>query len=271
METSRRRAQSQKRATRHSSQLTVMVSKGVGKVRSFKISYRILLCSSVFFASYIIISILVFNGYFDELRASRDQSGRIERIQREIEDTKRELYQSKQRLAFLEDYFLNLKPGGEGQGESFGPETVTQESADPEVTDPPRGSEPAQEAGKEGPEVGVKIKDLNVKKKGTRLTVSFKLARARPNGRALSGYVHIIAINRGSDSTQFWTYPKVALRNGLPVNYKHGEPFTIRKFKTIRGRYFFDSKSEFPSCVKVLIYSQPGKLILQEEFEILDS
>ena len=157
METSERRGQPRKISTRHSSQLTVMVSSGVGKVRSFKISYRILLCSSLFFACYIIISILVFNRYFDELRASRDQSRRIQRIQREIEATKRGLYQSKQRLAFLEDYFLNLKPGGEGEGESFGPGTVTQESPDPEVADLPEGSAPAQEAGKEGQEVLVRL------------------------------------------------------------------------------------------------------------------
>jgi hypothetical protein len=271
MASPKQKAKPKKGSPRHSSELTVMVSRGMGEIRTFKVSARFLFLSSLFFVFYIIASILVFNKYLDELRARRDQSGELERLEHGIEDAKRDLYRSKQRLAFLKDYFYDLKVGGEGKAESAEPGTVTQEGTTPETTDLSQGSEPAKDAGKERREVLVEIKDLKIKRKGTKLTVSFKLAKAGRGKGALSGYVHIIAMNKGSGPAQFWTYPKVALRNGLPINYKHGEPFRMKHFKTIKGRYFLDSKSRFPSHMKVFVYSQPGKLILQEEFEIPDS
>lgn len=271
MEPSGHKSQTQKRTTRHSSQLTLMVTRGMGKVRTFKISSRVLFWSSLFFVFYIIASILVFNKYFDELRARRDQAGQLEQIEAEIEETKRELYRSKQRLAFLEDYFYDPKPGEERRDQSTGPETGGQEGAALRMANLAEGSEPAQRAVKDPREVLVEIKDLDVRRRGRGLTVGFRLTKKQRDRKALSGYVHIIAMNKGPNTTQFWTYPKVALRNGLPVNYKHGERFRIRNFKMIRGRYFFDSDSQFPSHVKVLVYSQGGELILREEFKILDS
>jgi len=248
-----------------------MVSKGLGKIRTFKVSSRFLFLSSLFLVFYIVVSILVFNKYFDELRARKVQSEELERLERGIEEAKRDLYRSKQRLAFLKDYFYDLKVGREEKAESAGPETVSQGGTTPETGNLPQGREPVMDSGVTPQEVLVEIKDLKIKRKGAKLAVSFNLAKAGLGQKALRGYVHIIAVNKGSGSAQFWTYPKVALRKGLPINYEHGEAFRMRRFKTIKGTYFLDAESQFPSHLKVLVYSQPGKLILQEEFEIPDS
>ena len=100
------------------------------------------------------------------------------------------------------------------------------------------------------------------------MTVVFNLVNVHEDKKSVNGYVHMIAMNKESDPPQLWTYPKVALRNGIPIDYRRGQLFLIKRFKTIRGEYFFSSSKEFPSSMKVLVYDQSGKVILQKEFEV---
>ena len=100
------------------------------------------------------------------------------------------------------------------------------------------------------------------------LKVNFKLVNIHQDESPVSGYVHIIAINKDADPPQLWTYPKVALRDGFPVDYKRGQLFFIKRFKTIRGEYSLDSEAECLSSVKVVVYDHPGTLIFQKEFEV---
>jgi hypothetical protein len=253
----------EKKPSRHSPRLTVMIVKSMGKVRSFKISSSILLWSSLFFALYLIASVIIFNKYLDEIRLKKHLSGQLERLAHGVEDTKSALYRSQQDLVLLRDYIHKLQSS---KVEDAGPaeaEEVKQGNAPPTVE-----SDSGEKVDKKPQETLVEIKDLSVKKQGTKVTVSFALVNVHWDRMPVSGYVHIIATNKESDPPQLWAFPKVALRNGIPINYRGGQAFKIKRFKTIRGRYFLNTTSEFPSSLKVLVYSQSGNLMLEREFQV---
>jgi uncharacterized coiled-coil protein SlyX len=246
-----------------SSDLTVMIVGQVGKSRSFRISSRIMTWASIFFAFYILSSILVFNGYFKELRASRAQSALLERLQKEIQETRRALNRSKQHLALLEEAIDDLGASQQTPTKVSTPKPAIQkkEAVAPEQ---PAG----QAARKRADTQQVGIEDLSFSREGSKLKVTFRLVNRDKEDNPASGYVHIIAVHRGTDPPQQWAYPDVALRNGMPTNYKKGQLFFIKRFRTMRGEYLLDPGSETPSSVRVLVYDNHGNLILEREYEV---
>jgi hypothetical protein len=240
----------------------IMISRGVGKVRSFSLSPFIIFVSLVFFALYIVASIFVINDYFDKVRTNKYQLVKLERLQKQAENTRRLLFRSEQRLALMEEYVNNAKPGIEISRKPVQPEET--ESSTVEPADEIRSDEGFQEESKEGM---VDIKDVATSKEDERLTVSFKIVNIAEGDKPLRGYVHIIVTDKGTDTPQCWTYPKVALRDGLPIEYKRGRLFVIKRFRTILGEFFIDSNTESPLSLKILVYNQSGNLILQKELE----
>ena len=249
--------------SRHSSHLTVMIFGSVGKVRRFKISSYILLWSSLFFALYIIASVIVFNKYFDELRSRKHLSVQLERLGQDIEGTKRALYRSQQEFALLQDYIRDIQGRKKENAGPAGVQEIRQSNSTPSAE-----SDSGQKAEEEFQEPSVEIKDLSVKRQGTKVKVSFTVVNVHRDKIPVNGYVHIIATNNKSDPPQLRAFPKVALRNGIPINYKSGQAFKIKRFKTVRGTYFLNTASEFPSSLKVLVYGETGSLMLEREFQI---
>ncbi|MBW2170201.1 MAG: hypothetical protein JRG69_13265, partial [Deltaproteobacteria bacterium] len=84
-----------KRKHSRSSDLTIMIVARLGKVRSFKISSRFLIWTSLFFAFYILASVIIINDYFDKRRANNALIEKLDGLQHEIEGAKRELYSAK--------------------------------------------------------------------------------------------------------------------------------------------------------------------------------
>jgi len=252
--------------TPRSSDLTVMILGKVGKSRSFKISSRIFFWACLFFAAYIITSILVFNGYFSELRSKKSQQGLLDVLQQEIKETKKELYISKQHLVLLEKAVYEMSSSLEKSAGKAMPAAAPLKKSEPEV------ETASTEKIEKAPQVPVydivDIKDLEIQKEETMLKVNFKLVNIHQDEAPVSGYVHIIAVNKGADPPQLWAYPKVAIKNGLPMDYKRGQLFFIKRFKTIRGEYSLNSEIEYPSTVKVIVYDHPGTLIFQKEFQV---
>jgi hypothetical protein len=215
----------------------------------------------VFFALYIVASVFVINDYFDKLRKNKYQLVKLERLQKQLENARQLLFRSEQRLAVMEGYINNVKPGIEIYREPQAEET---ESLKVEPADEMRADEEFQEE----PERGmVEIKDVATSKEDAKLTVSFKIVNIGEGEKPLRGYVHIVVTDKGTDTPQCWTYPKVALRDGLPIEYKRGRLFVIKRFRTIHGEFFIDSKTESPLSLKILVYNQSGNLILQKELE----
>ena len=247
----------------HESAFHVMVSRGVGKVRSFSLSPRILLVSLLFLACYIIVSLFIINGYFDKLRTNKDQLIKIDRLQKQIENTRKLLYQSEQRVILLKKHDKNSKPEVAISLEPVRPEKIELEKTEE------AGDVEAEDALEEAPkEATVEIKDLATRKEEGKLTVSFKIVNTDQGDTPLRGYVHIIVTDKESDPLQLWTYPKVALRDGVPIDYKRGRLFVIKNFRTIRGEFFLDSHEGSALSLKILVYNQSGNQILQRGFEV---
>ena len=246
----------------HTSVFHIMISRGVGKVKSFSLSPFIIFVSFVFFALYIVASVFVINDYFDKLRTNEDQLVKLERLQKQVENTRRLLFKSEQRLALMEEYVNNAKTGIEISRKPVQPEET--ESSVVEPAGEIRVEGEFQEESKKGM---VEIKDVATSKENSKLTVSFKIVNVDQGDKALRGYVHIIVTDKGTDTPQCWTYPKVALRDGLPIEYKRGRLFVIKRFRTIRGEFFLDSNTESPLSLKIVVYNQSGNLILEKELE----
>lgn len=255
--------QRQKKRSSDSS-FSVMIARGLGKVRSFNISSRLLFWATVVFVLYMVFSAVAISRYFGELRSNTVQLKFLQQLQNEIEATKRTLYQARQHLKFLEDYIGNSEGKQEKQVESPGPEIIN-----PVPTNPVIQEETLERPDEANPvEPVVDIKNLTTKRRGERLSVKFRLIKIRPDRDPIKGYIFMIAANSESDPPQLWTHPRAALKNGEPINYKHGEFFKVRNYRIIRGKYFLDSKTETLSLLTILVYDESGKLILKKEVSI---
>jgi len=243
---------------------SVMIARGSGKVRSFNISSRLLFWATVVFVVYLVLSAVAISRYFGELRSNTVQLDLLQQLQNEVEDTKKTLYRARQRLKFLEDYIGNSQGKQEKQVESPGSEIINPVPSNPliqeETLKMPDETEPAESV--------VDIKNLTTRRRGGRLSVKFRLIKIKPDRDQLKGYLFMIAANNESDPPLLWSYPRAALKNGEPVNYKHGEFFKVRNYRIIQGKYFLDSETKTPSFLKILVYDESGKLILKKEVSI---
>jgi len=253
---------------------TVMISRGLGKVRSFSISSRFLVWTSVMLALYVVGSVTVIFLYVGELKTRTVQSDLVEKLAHETEQTRQALYRARQRLRFLEDVIYTSHGEDEREGDVPGPEIATEVPEEPvpqkEVPEEPVPQKEALEtqAEPERLEPPVTIKRLITKRIGGRLSVKFRLVKTQPGRRQLSGYVFIIAENSRSNPPQLWTHPKVALKDGVPIDYKRGQSFKVRNYRIIRGKFFLDPDTETPSLLTILAYDTSGETILKKVFTI---
>ena len=251
-----------------SSSFTVMISRDLGKVRSFNISSRLLLWSTVVLVIYLVFSTVAITRYFGELRSNTVQLALLQELQNEIGNTKKTLYRARQRLKFLEDYVGSPKGKQEEQTEPLEQGDI-KEDINPAPAKPVIQEEAFTKPDKEDPvEPVVEIRNLTTKNMGGRLSIKFRLVKITPGRNQIKGYVFMIAANNESDPPQLWTYPGTVLKNGEPINYKQGELFKVRNYRIIRGKYFLDSKTEKPSLLKILVYNKSGELLLKKEFHI---
>ncbi|MFH1349833.1 MAG: hypothetical protein ABII26_02745 [Pseudomonadota bacterium] len=242
---------------------TVMIIGSVGKVRSFKISNRLVFYTCLFFVLYIPISLLIINDWFELRRVMVIQSGQIKDLEKGISTSKKILYKSKQRIALLEDYIINFE---ERQEESERP-TKGKDVKEPGSTQS-TGQAPKEQVERTESNVTINIKNMVIQREKSMMTVNFNLVNTKPDDDPASGYIHVVAMDRKVDPTREWVYPKVELQNGVPLNYRRGKPFLIKRFKPIQGEFILEPDSKTPSYIKVLVYDQTGNLILKEEFEV---
>jgi hypothetical protein len=227
-------------------------------MHSFRVRPRFFLWCLVFLAVYVAASALAMSLYIKELRTQKTQAALLQQLQREMEATRKEMYRSRQQLAMLEDHILgvpadaNPEPKSEA-GKEPSPERPDKAAPGPDV----RPGETVAE-----------VKGLSVKKAGAKLEVSLRLVNAHVEKGQLRGYLHIIAMDRGSNPPQVWTYPKAAMREGVPVDYRSGYLFSFRNFITVRGSMFLNAETDHPSHIHVLAYTESGETILDRQFEI---
>ena len=261
-----------KRRFSQSNDLTLMIVGKKGNVRTFRMSFRFLFWTSLLFVLYILASIFVFCEYLDERRINRAHLTEFKRLQHEVKETKRTLDRSKHHLALLKNTIQDLKTQPKTPPESVSPvETTDSKSAPPEVEKKSIEKEeiqPVEKVESIPQEQFVDIKDLAIKKGEDKLTVRFKIVNVHKDKSPAEGYVHIIAFDKDSDPPIFLTCHEVALKNGIPVDFRRGQPFLIRRFKTIIGKCLLDTKTKSVSTMKILIYNKSGTLVFQKEYDI---
>jgi hypothetical protein len=239
---------------------TVMVMGRVGKVRSFRISRRLLFWAVLFFLAYIPFSVYLVNRYFELYYTNVDQKEKIELLEKELLRSNNAFSRAKDHVAFLEDYLLELEKQG---GQASEPSKPVGKQSD-------TGSQKASEA--KAPEKKgerISIEDMVMERQGTNLTVNFKLVNPDPGDAAVGGYVHMIAKGEETPSRSDWTFPQQKLVNGLPENFRRGQVFLIQRFKPIQGKLHVGSGPDAPTILEILVYDQSGEIILQKEFEIV--
>lgn len=243
--------------------LTVMIMRSVGKMRSFRISRRLIFWSSIFIIAYLLVSIYFINGYFDLRYRYRIQSKRLESLETDNFRTRKSLFRTKGHVVILEDYIQNMQnPEGKGlspsQKREGGSEAGKKATEDVYVED----------EGSEKPSEWVQIEDFIIEGESSGLSVDFKLVNAKRGDDAMEGYIHIIAMDEKKEPYPEWNYSKDMLKDGLPLNFRRGQPFLIQRFKPYHRTYSKNSNSELPSSIKVLVYDRSGSLLLEKKYNI---
>ena len=223
--------------------LTIIILKEVGKVRTFRISSRLILWASVFFIFYIAATVFVTNNYFEIYSINRMQADKIAALRRELIKTTKSLDRSKQHLALLDEFRREEKING--------PEPISTadytESSSPEIVD---------------------INEVKVKRDKSTINVTFRIINRQLNEEPMGGYIFVIASLKDSDQSEVWIYPNSALKEGLPVNYRSGHRFFIQRFISIDSKLRLSKSVDKPLILEILVYDTDGELILKKAAEV---
>ncbi|MFH1480395.1 MAG: hypothetical protein ABIG67_03955 [Pseudomonadota bacterium] len=241
---------------------TVMIMGQLGKVRSFKISGRLVFYSSLFFILYIALSIFLINDWFERRQTMMAQSNRMASLEGEIIKNRKNLDRYEKHIALLEN-FINYSEERKEEEESGKSEEI--KGAGGKQSPEQRALEKDE---KRGTTRVVEIREMSIQKRGSTITILFKLHNNQPDDDPASGYIHIVAMDNRTDPMKVWVYPKEELQNGLPINIQRGKPFLIKRFKPIKADVHLKQASEIPTAIKVLIYDRSGILLLEENFEV---
>jgi len=237
--------------------VTVMASKGLGRVWIFNVNFWLLLGIVTVLVLYFLFSLLVLVWYFD----GQHQENLLGKLEKDFQETQSALYQARQRLKFVENYIDPSKIPAESP----------KKPAQPQL--PPGDNKTSTGSSKMPAELGIQksvvsIKELKINRRGGNLSVNFKLARSSPGHSPIRGYLFIIAVDRSTDPPQLRPSPKAAFENGMPVNPKKGQSYKIRNFRRIRTKWSFASAEKIPSELRILVYDRSGGLLLKEDYRL---
>ena len=242
-------------------ELTIMVIRSVGKIRSFKISRHIIFLTSIFFLAFIFSSLFIFNRFFDLRYKYKIQSENLERLETKFNKNETLLIKTRQYVAAQEDYIQNIIK--ENRNDNTDIQKERPKTNQVIASDAVRVLEKKNEGFN-----NVEIKDFTIMKENNGFIVDFKLANTQSEENASEGYIHIIAMDVNNDFPPEWNYQHDKLKDGIPVNYNHGQPFLIQRFKNYSRQFNMNSNSELPAVLRVLVYDRSGSLILKNEFEV---
>ena len=263
METNGRVISPTKRKNSGPDGLTIMIIGSVGKIRSFKLSGRAFLWVLIFLLIYIPASVLVINRFFEIRYSNKIISEELDLQIVKLKESWRAYHKAMQHVALLEDFLTDLETNGRKKDENQEDNSIKEKN---EVNETKNTEQ--DDKGELKSEKIVDTQDIIIQKEGSLITVDFKLVNLQSGENALAGYIHIIAESRNIDPPNVWTYPKEKLENGYPISFRKGELFIIKRFKPIHGRIDLLSTNIPPSLIRVIVYDQSGKLILEKEFEV---
>jgi hypothetical protein len=244
--------------------LDVMVARGPGRVRTFKMSPRILLMGLIFFLLYLPISVLVINDYLIGREEQEVQRHQVSRLRAELDDARKLIFRYQQQVALLREHV---------QTDKAEPVTSLKEMArarEP-LPEAPKTSTPGQPTSDEAWRTvlppAADIKDLAIYREGEDLKVIFKIVNLKDVG-SLEGYVFVVALDPANSPNGLWSYPQAVLQDGIPVDPGNGFRFVIRNFKTITMTHGLGPEGDLPPILRILVYDRSGNLLRKEDMEV---
>jgi len=231
-----------KRRSKNKERLTVMIFKGVGKARTFKISSHLLLWVSLFIVFYIVATIFLTNVFINHYRKNRMLSDENVELRAMLIKTKKSLEESQQHIALLDDYISEKKDQSTRS-------LVTADHAEPSLT------------------TLVDIDELKIERNKSTINVDFRIINKQLNEEPIGGYIFVFARIKDSDKSEVWVYPNSQLKDGLPVNYRNGQRFFIQRFKSISSKYTLSKSINRPLIFEIFVYDRNGTLILRKIVE----
>lgn len=108
----------------------------------------------------------------------------------------------------------------------------------------------------------VDIEDFVIDRERAANKVKFKLINKTMEQQKISGRVVIVAANKDDNEIRHTTYPPMTLEQGIPMDFRKGEWFSIRRFKIVNG----EIGEKDVDHITVLVYSRTGELLLHKKF-----
>ena len=222
--------------------LTVMIFKGAGKVRTFKISTHFLLWALLFFIFYIVVTIFLTNLFIDYHRNNKILADENAELRAMLIKTKKSLGESKQHIALLDDYI-------KGKKDQSPRPLLRVDHTESSLT------------------TLVDIDELKIERNKSTINVGFRIINKQLNEEPIGGYIFVCARIKDSDKSEVWVYPNSQLKDGLPVNYRNGQRFFIQRFKSISSKYTLGKSINLPLIFEIFVYDRNGTLILRKIVE----
>jgi uncharacterized coiled-coil protein SlyX len=223
--------------------LTIMVFKRSGTVWNGKVSSLLLLVAAVFFVCYIIATLFLTYEYFDLYRAGKERAAEMAELTEALATTQKSLERAEQQIALLGAYIREKRE----QSIESAAESSDHEPSFPDLID---------------------IAQVKVARENVRLVVTFNLINTQETDEPISGRIFVLARLKGSDHSEVLVYPNSPLKDGFPVNYRQGQRFVIKRFKTVKSRYTLSNPLNEPLILKILVYDDEGTLILTKTVEV---
>jgi hypothetical protein len=208
-----------------------------------KVSALVLVMAGVFLCCYILITLVVIYQHFEFTRGQEINRAHEAELTRSLDAAHKQLERANYQIALLEAYITEKR---EEQLAVAQKDTVVPEPSFPELVD---------------------ISQLTVTHKERVLTVTFNIINTQKD-TPISGHIFVLAQLKGSDHDEMLIHPSSPLNEGLPVDFKRGQRFNIKRFKTITSRYALAGPLQEPLIVKILVYDDQGTVIFTKTVEV---
>ncbi|MBN1627101.1 MAG: hypothetical protein JW944_11305 [Deltaproteobacteria bacterium] len=252
-----------KEAPPGSHDITIMIMKKVGRIRSFTISYCILFWLSIFLSLYFLFSLFIISHYMDMRYRYRNQSKSLADLEEKYNNMEKGLLKAQQRAANLEAYIESTTHKEEAKDTA--PVQMPDIPAEKQstVTAPEKIIAPAS--------YSVDIEGLDIRKSDPGIVIDFRLTNTSSGTDAVEGYLHIIVSDQYNNYPSIWNSPSREITDGIPSQYRSGERFIIQRFKQYHREFTSESSFGVPARITIIAYDPSGNLILRKEFEVRDA
>ncbi len=250
---------------RTNASLDVMVARGTGRVRTFRISPRILLVGLIFFILYIPVSVLVINDYLIVREKQEAQRGQVSDLRADLDDARKMIFRYQQQVAILREQVQTDK--AEPPATSIKDIARTQAPLPTAPQESTEGPSTSEEAWRTILPPTADIKDLAIYREGENLKVTFKIVNLKDVG-SLEGYAFVVALDPSNSPHGLWSYPQAVLQEGVPADPRNGFRFAIRNFKAITMSHGLGSQGDLPPILRILVYDRSGNLLRKEDMEV---